>query len=192
MTGNICPDSLCLAKLRVFHRLCTAIRIFACLNLCYHCLFLYDDENIITVGRDSGSARRTGSSLRPLGRCHPARSSNFLIANLELELSLSHSESAFYKFLIANILRFSRRRGYRAFFLLSLCHSGSGLLLEEADEVGEAEDLAFSLKQGGIGDLGLAESGGDFGNVRSVDIAFLRTELEILGSRGMCWSIAVD
>jgi hypothetical protein len=109
-------------------------------------------------------------------QCHLVKSSEFLIANLELEFRLSHSESAFYKFLIANVLRF--------FLPLYLCEAGSEVLLEvllkEADEVGKAENFAFRFEESGIGDLGLGETSGDLGDVGGVDVAFLRAELKTL------------
>ncbi len=57
------------------------------------------------------------------------------------------------------------------------------MLLQEADQVGQAQDLAFRFEQSGIGHLGLAESSGHFGDVRSVDVVFLGGELKVLARK---------
>ena len=54
------------------------------------------------------------------------------------------------------------------------------MLLEEADEVGEAENFAFRLEQRRIGNFSLAESGSDLGDVSGIDVVFLRAELKVL------------
>src|ERR1700751_1838554 len=56
-----------------------------------------------------------------------------------------------------SFLQISNRK-YSAIFssVFRSLPAGSDVLLQEANQVGEAEDLAFSFEQSGVGDFGLA------------------------------------